>query len=40
MNPLRDAFRDAIVRLADRGLLHQASPWVLDLARRLSEVGP
>lgn len=38
MNTVRDAFRAALDRLADRGQLHRAAPWVLDLARRLSVV--
>lgn len=38
MNTLRDGFRAALECLADRGQLHQAAPWVLDLARRLVEM--
>lgn len=40
MNRLEDAFRAAIERLAGAGRLHQAAPWVIDLARQLAEVRP
>jgi len=33
VNTLRDAFRAALERLADHGLLGQAPAWVHDLAR-------
>lgn len=38
MSTMRDAFRAALASLTDRGRLHQAAPWVLDLARRLGEM--
>jgi hypothetical protein len=40
VNTLRDAFRAALERLAARGLLGQAAPWVHNLVRWLSEVVP
>ncbi len=32
------AFRAAIVRLVEREALGQSAPWVLDLARRFTEM--
>ena len=37
MNTLRDAFRRALDRLADRGELWNRPPWIHDLARRLAD---
>ena len=39
MNTLRDAFRRALERLADRGLLGQSPAWVHDLARLVAREG-
>lgn len=38
MNTLKDAFRRALARLAERGELWNRAPWVHDIARRLHEV--
>lgn len=35
MNPLRDAFRTAVERLADDDRLAQAPAWIQELARAL-----
>ena len=40
MTTMQHAFHTAVGRLLDAGRLQQAPPWVLELARRLSELAP